>query len=71
MGLRKVRLGRKIDSEILGILKSSKHPVTTRDISLKTNRAWHSVQAHCLKLQLKGAVNGFSISNINVWELKK
>jgi len=60
-----------INREILRVLKQSKQPVSTREISLKTKRAWHSVNAHCLKLQLQGKVNGFRISNINVWELKK
>lgn len=68
---RKAKLAHKIDSEIVSVLKSSKNPVSTRDLALRVNRAWHSVQAHCLKLQIKGEVNGFNISNINVWEIKK
>ena len=61
----------KIDRDILKILTISKRPISTRDLALKINRAWHSVQTHCLILQLKGKVNGYKISNINVWELKK
>ena len=65
------RRAEKIDRDILKSLSSSERPVSTRDLALKIKRAWHSVQTHCLILQLKGKVNGYRISNINVWELKK
>lgn len=61
----------KIDRDILKVLESSKRPVSTRDICLKIRRAWHSVQTHCLMLQIKGKLVGYKISNINVWEIKK
>ena len=67
----KLKLGQEIDQAILNTLKSSKNPISTRDLAIKINRAWHSVQTHCLKLQLKGKINGFNVSNINVWEMKK
>jgi hypothetical protein len=67
---RKQKLGILIDSEILSTLKSQKNPISTRDLSLKINRAWYSVQTHCLKLQLKGKIHGFNVSNINVWQKK-
>ena len=65
------RRSQKIDKDILHILNSSERPVSTRDLALKIGRAWHSIQTHCLMLQLKGKINGYKISNINVWELKK
>ncbi len=71
MVTRKAKLGREIDQEILNALKSSKNPISTRDLAIKINRAWYSVQTHCLKLQLKGKINGFNVTNINVWETKK
>ena len=70
MVTRKEKLGKKIDQEILNALKSSKNPLSTRDLALKIGRAWHSVQTHCLKLQLKGKIKGFNVTNINVWEIK-
>ena len=70
MVTRKANLGKKIDQEILDTLRKAKNPLTTRDLALKIGRAWHSVQVHCLKLQLKGRVRGFMITNINVWEIK-
>ncbi len=71
MTTRKARLGKKIDQEILDTLKVSKNPMSTRDLAIKIDRAWHSVQTHCLKLQLKGRIHGFNVTNINVWEIKK
>jgi hypothetical protein len=71
MVTRKQKLGKEIDQEILSTLKTSKNPISTRNLSLKISRAWYSVQTHCLKLQLDGKINGFTVTNINVWETKK
>ncbi|MFH2027503.1 MAG: hypothetical protein ABIJ08_00040 [Nanoarchaeota archaeon] len=71
MVTRKAKLGKKIDNEILGVLRSSPNPLSTRDLALKIKRAWHSVQTHCLKLQIKGKIHGFNVTNINVWMIKK
>ena len=71
MATRKAKLGKKIDVDILEVLKNTKIPVSTRDIALKIGRAWHSVQGHCLRLQIDGKIVGYRISNLNVWEIKK
>lgn len=71
MVTRKAKLGKKIDKEILDTLKASSNPLSTRDLALKVGRAWHSVQTHCLKLQIKGEIHGFTVTNINIWEIKK
>jgi len=71
MATRKAKLGKKIDNEILAAIQKSENPLSTRDLALKINRAWHSVQTHCLKLQLKGKLLGFTVSNINIWQAKK
>ena len=70
MVVRKAKLGKEIDQEILNTLKSSKNPISTRDLSLKIGRAWYSVQTHCLKLQIDGKIEGFTVTNINVWKIK-
>jgi len=70
MVTRKAKLGKKIESDILRVLQDSKKPISTRDISLKIGRAWHSVQGHCFRLQLDGKILGYRISNLNVWEIK-
>jgi hypothetical protein len=71
MAVRKAKLGKEIDQEILNTLKSSKNPISTRDLSLKIGRAWYSVQTHCLKLQISGKIDGFTVTNINVWQVKR
>lgn len=71
MATRKAKLGKKIEDDIIKIISSSQLPVSTRDIALRIGRAWHSVQAHCLRLQLDGRIDGFRISNLNVWVIKK
>lgn len=71
MATRKAKLGKKIEVDILKVLSEAKTPISTRDISLKIGRAWHSVQGHCLRLQINGKVIGYRISNLNVWEIKK
>ena len=69
MVTRKAKLGIKIDNSIIKTLKNSP-PLSTRDLALKIHRSWHAVQTHCLKLQLKNKINGFTVSNINVWTKK-
>ena len=71
MATRKAKLGKKIESDILEVLSEAKTPVSTRDIAIKIARAWHSVQGHCLRLQIDGKIIGYRISNLNVWEIKK
>ncbi|MBI4452014.1 hypothetical protein HY637_01165 [Candidatus Woesearchaeota archaeon] len=71
MATRKAKLGKKIELDILKVLQESKIPVSTRDICIKIGRAWHSVQSHCMKLQLEGKITGYRISNLNVWEMKR
>ncbi len=68
---RKAKLGKKIERDIIRVLQSTKIPISTREISLQIGRAWHSVQSHCLRLQIAGKINGYRISNLNVWELKR
>lgn len=56
-----------IRSNILKVIEESDKPVSTLEIGSKIGRAWHSVQNHCLKLQLEGKVNGFKVGNMNLW----
>lgn len=60
---------KKIETDILSILKKSQHPISTRELSLRVKRSWHSVNTQCLKLQIKGKVQGYRVSNINLWQL--
>jgi len=61
----------KIFDSIFNVLKSSKMPVSTTDISKKIKKSWHTVDRHCLKLQLDKKITGYKIGNMNIWEIKK
>ena len=61
---------KEIDIDILKILKSSETPVSTRDLAIKIGRAWHSVQTHCLRLQLNEKIDGFQVGGMNLWQKK-
>ena len=58
---------KQIERSIYTAIKNSKNPISTREISIKIKRAWHTVDRHCLKLELKGKIRGFKIGNINAW----
>lgn len=62
--------GEAIEKRILEVLKKSENPMSTREIGLNINRAWHSIQGHCLRLQLNGKVHGFRVGNMNLWVIK-
>ena len=66
-----MKRGEQIQKKILEVLSKSENPMSTRDIGLKIDRAWHSAQGHCLRLQLAGKINGFSVGNMNLWMVKK
>ena len=62
---------KNLNKEIIEILKKSKNPISTREISLKTDKAWHTVLTRCLRLQLEGKINGFKAGNMHLWNLKR
>lgn len=62
--------GEAIEKKILETLNKSENPMSTRDIGIKIGLAWHSIQNHCLVLQLKGKINGFKVGNMNLWVKK-
>lgn len=66
-----MKIGEDIEKKILEIIKKSDRPVSTRELCLKIGRAWHSVNTHCLKLQLAGKISGFKVGNMNLWLIKK
>jgi hypothetical protein len=66
-----VKRGEQIQKKIIDVLNRSENPMSTRDIGLKINRAWHSVQGHCLRLQLAEKIHGFRVGNMNLWVVKR
>ena len=65
-----MKIGEEIEKKILEIIKKSEKPVSTRELCLKIGRAWHSVNTHCLKMQLAGNIHGFKVGNMNLWVKK-
>ena len=65
-----MKRGEEIESKILAIISESVNPVSTRELCLKIGRAWHSVNTHCLKMQLAGNIHGFKVGNMNLWVKK-
>ena len=63
----RAKIGANIRTNILKIIESSDKPVSTLEICSKISRAWHSVQNHCLKLQIEGRITGFRVGNMNLW----
>ena len=64
---RRSIISASIRTSILDVIKSSDKPVSTLEIGSKIGRAWHSIQNHCLRLQLEGRINGFRVGNMNLW----
>lgn len=67
----KVKRGIVLDQIILKFLEFEEHPVSTRELALRTKISWHSVINHCLRLQMGGKIVGYKIGNLNVWCKKK
>jgi len=67
----KKKRARRIDKKIIEVLRSEKRPISTREIALKTHYSWHTIINHCLRLQIAGRVDGYKLSNINVWVIKR
>lgn len=61
--------GEKIKEEIIDVLSKSQNPLSTNDICLRLERAWHSIQTNCLRLQLEGRIHGFRAGRLNLWQL--
>lgn len=66
-----MKRGEQIQKRILESLKRSENPMSTREIGMKIDRAWHSIQNHCLRLQIKDKIHGFRVGNMNLWVIKK
>ena len=62
----------ELEDGITGVkLEITDKPVSTREVGLKIDRAWHSIQTHCLKLQIEGKIDGFKVGNMNLWVKKR
>lgn len=64
---KRTSISASIRTNILKVVSEAEKPVSTQEIGLKIGRAWHSIQNHCLKLQLEGELTGFKVGNMNLW----
>lgn len=55
---------------ILSELNKSTNPISTSDLCVRLDKAWHTIDRACLILQLDGKVDGFKIGNMNLWRVK-
>ena len=62
---------KNLDKKIVEILKSTKYPISTRVIALKTKRAWHTVLKNCIKMKKEGKLNDFKAGRMHLWSLNK
>lgn len=68
---RTIEKDKKMRSDILNLLKSSKRPLSTAEIASMLNLAWHSVQTRCLRLQVENKIDGFRSGRMHLWVVKK
>lgn len=65
-----VRKKEALKKNILKILGSSKNPLSTSDLAVKLEKAWHTIDRACLMLQIDGKVDGFKVGKMNLWRVK-
>ena len=67
----KEKRAKEIDLKVLKVLASEKRPVSARELAMRCGYNWHSIELHCMKLQISGSIDGYKLSNLNVWVVKK
>lgn len=65
-----IRKEEELKARIVGLLRNSRNPMSTSDLSSKLNKAWHTIDRTCLKLQIDGKLDGFKVGRMNLWKLK-
>ena len=56
--------------EILIQLKGSPNPLSTSDLALRLNKAWHTIDRACLMLRIEDKIDGFKAGKMNLWRMK-
>jgi len=65
-----VRKNLKLKEDIISILKSSNNPMSTSDLTVALNKAWHTIDRACLMLQIVKKIEGFKVGKMNLWRAK-
>ncbi len=62
--------GLLVQSRVLDALKEES-PLSTRQLALKLNLSWHTVQQHCLQLFIKKKLKHFELAGSYIWLLSE
>ena len=65
-----VRKKEDLAAKIVKTLKGSDRPLSTSDLMIEVEKAWHTVDRACLMLQLEGKIDGFKVGKMNLWRVK-
>lgn len=65
-----VRKKDKLKEDIIKLIKSSENPLSTSDLTLALNKAWHTIDRTCLMLQIDDKIVGFKVGKMNLWRVK-
>ena len=63
--------GDKIQKKIIRILLKEERPLSTRELAMKFDISWHTVQQYCLELLASGKLERLRIGTTHAWMLKK
>ena len=64
------RKGVRVQELLLERIEKEDHLISTRQLALILNLSWHTVQQHCLSLQVKKKIDGFQIAGSYLWVQK-
>ncbi len=62
---------KSLDKVVLKVLEESSRPLSTRDLASKAKVSWHTADRYCLKLQLTGKIDCFTLGKSTAWFVKK
>ena len=62
---------RKIENDILNVLKKSGTPLSTADIAKELGKTWHTIIRHCLMLEMDNKVTKITVGRLSIWMVKK
>lgn len=63
-------VGKMMEKDILKTLKSSKKSMSTREISIAVKKSWHTIDKHCMKLEIEHKIRSVHLGNNTLWMLE-
>jgi ATP-dependent Clp protease ATP-binding subunit ClpA len=65
------RKGRSVQGQVLALIKSTDSPISTRQLAIKLNVSWHTVQHYCFELLLKNEIDRLRVGTTHAWHKVK